>query len=141
VLLSCTEDNIGQEKARLEQLLAAKERLASQGTKIILVAPGAACQPLRKLATGNVLIADRDSADVAAALGLYTRSFHNRKMDVVRVPAVHAEFLIDRSGYIRARWLPDEDDKWSDLSFVETQISLLAREPPHPPPPDIHLQH
>jgi putative copper export protein/mono/diheme cytochrome c family protein len=141
VLLSCTEDNIGQEKARLEQLLAAKERLASQGTKIILVAPGAACEPLRELATGNILIAERDTADVAASLGLYTRSFHNRKMDVVRVPAVHAEFLIDRSGYIRARWLPDEDDKWSDLSFVETQISLLAREPPHPPPPDIHSQH
>lgn len=141
VLLSCTEENIGQEKARLEQLLGAKERLAAQGTKITLVAPGAACEPLRKLATGNILIADRDTADVAASLGLYTRSFHNRKMDVVRVPAVHAEFLIDRSGYIRARWLPDEDDKWSDLSFVETQISLLAREPPHPPPPDIHSQH
>jgi putative copper resistance protein D len=141
VLFSCAEENIGQEKARLEQLLGAKERLAAQGTKIILVAPGTACQPLRELAAGNVFIADRDAADAAAVLGLYTRSFHNRKMDVVRVPAVHAEFLIDRSGYIRARWLPDEDDRWSDLSFVETQISLLAREPTHPPPPDIHSQH
>jgi putative copper export protein/mono/diheme cytochrome c family protein len=141
VLLSCAEESLVQEKARLEQLLDAKERLAALGTKIILVAPGAACGPLRELATGKIMIAERDSADIAASLGLYTRSFHNRKMDVVRVPAVHAEFLIDRSGYIRARWLPDEDDKWRDISFVETQISLLRREPPHPPPPDIHSQH
>ncbi len=141
VLFSCTEENIAQEKARLEQLLGAKDRLAAEGTKIILVAPGTACEPLRGMATGKIMIAERDTADVAASLGLYTRSFHNRKMDVMRVPAVHAEFLIDRSGYIRARWLPDEDDKWNDLSFVETQISILAGEPAHPPPPDIHSQH
>ena len=141
VLFSCAEENFEQEKARLEQLLGAKERLAALATKTILVAPGTVCEPLRELAAGRIFLAAHDTEDVAASLGLYTRSFHNRKMDVVRVPPVHAEFLIDRSGYIRARWLPDEDASWSDLSFVETQIALLAREPPHPPPPDIHSQH
>jgi putative copper resistance protein D len=141
VLFSCVEANIAQETARLEQLLAARERLAELGAKMILVAPGKICEPLRGLATGKILIAGQDTADVAATYGLYTRSFHNRQQNVVRVPETHAEFLIDRSGYIRARWLPEEDNSWSDLAFIETQLEMLAREPLAPPPPDIHSQH
>jgi putative copper resistance protein D len=135
------EANVSQETARLEQLLAARDTLAALGAKIILIAPGKICDPLRKLATGKILIADRDTADVAATYGLFTRTFLNRKMDVIRVPETHAEFLIDRSGYIRARWLPEEDNSWSDLGFVETQLQMLSREPPAPPPPDVHSQH
>jgi putative copper resistance protein D len=78
-----------------------------------VVAPGKICQPLRNLARRKILIADYDAEDVAATYGLYTRSFHNRKMDLIGVPPVHAEFLIDRSGYIRARWIPEEDDSRS----------------------------
>ncbi|MBO0733391.1 MAG: CopD family protein [Methylocapsa sp.] len=141
VLFACSQDSIGQERARLEQLLQAKEKLAASGAKIILVAPGEICAPLRDMARGKVLIADHNTEDVVATYGLYTRSFHNRKMDVVRVPELHAEFLIDRSGYIRARWLPDEDGSWSDLGFVENQLAMLNSEPRHPPPPDIHSQH
>ena len=141
LLFSCTQKNVAQETARLEQLLAARETLAALGAKIILVAPGKICEPLRRLATGKILVADHDTADVAATYGLYTRSFHNRKQDVVRVPLTHAEFLIDRSGYIRARWLPEEDNSWSDPAFIESQLDLLSREPPAPPPPDVHSQH
>jgi mono/diheme cytochrome c family protein/uncharacterized membrane protein/peroxiredoxin len=141
VLFSCAEENIAQETARLEQLLAARERLSALDTKIILVAPGKTCGPLRSLAAGKILMADHDTADLAATYGLFTRSFLNRKMDVVRVPELHAEFLIDRSGYIRARWLPEEDDRWSDLGFVEAQLQMLSSEPLHPPPPDVHSQH
>jgi copper resistance protein D len=138
VLFSCTQKNLAQETARLEQLLAARERLAGTGAKIVLVAPGKLCEPLRGLATGKMLVADHDTADVAATLGLFTRSFHNRQQNVVRVPELHAEFLIDRSGYIRARWLPVEDDSWSDPGFIETQLEMLGREPPEPPPPGPH---
>jgi hypothetical protein len=62
-------------------------------------------------------------------------------MDVVRVPETHAEFLIDRSGYVRARWLPEEDNSWNDPGFIDTQLEMLSREPLHPPPPDVHSQH
>jgi len=141
VLFSCTEENLATETARLEQLLSARERLAALGGKIILIAPGKTCAPLRSLAKGKILIADHDTADVAASFGLFTRTFHNRKQDVVRVPETHAEFLIDRSGYIRARWLPEEDNSWSDPGFIETQLKMLSREPPAPPPPDVHSQH
>ncbi|MGH6845246.1 MAG: CopD family protein [Methylocella sp.] len=138
VLIACTQESVAQETARLEQLLAARQQLATLGAKIIVVAPGKTCEPLRGLATGKILIADHDTADVAATYGLYTRSFHNRKQDVIRVPQTHAEFLIDRSGYIRARWLPEEDNSWTDPGFIATQLEMLAREPPAPPPPGPH---
>ncbi|MCI0598410.1 MAG: CopD family protein [Beijerinckiaceae bacterium] len=141
VLFSCVQDNIPGETKRLEQLLAARERLAALGAKIVLVAPGETCEPLRKLAAGKILIADRDTADVATSLGLFTRTFLNRRQNEVRVSPMHAEFLIDRSGYIRARWLPEEDNSWSDLGFIEPQVTLQAREPLAPPPPDVHSQH
>jgi copper resistance protein D len=138
VLFSCTQENVAQETARLQQLLAAREQLAERGAKIVLVAPGKICEPLRALAAGKILVADHNTADVAATYGFYTRSFHNRQQDVVRVPETHAEFLIDRSGYIRARWLPEEDNSWSDPGFIETQLEMLAREPLAPPPPGPH---
>ena len=141
VLFSCTQETITQDTARLEQLLAARERLAALGAKIIVVAPGKICEPLRALATGKILNADHGTEDIAATYGLFTRTFHNRQQTVVRVPEVHAEFLIDRSGYIRARWLPEEDNSWSDPAFIETQLEMLSREPQAPPPPDVHSQH
>jgi putative copper resistance protein D len=141
VLFACTPGSIAQDTARLEQLLAARERLAEFGAKIVLVAPGSKCEPMRALAMGKIFVSDHDTADVAATYGLYTRSFQNRQQTLVRVPELHVEFLIDRSGYIRARWLPVEDDSWSDPGFIESQLELLSREPPEPPPPDIHSQH
>jgi putative copper export protein/mono/diheme cytochrome c family protein len=141
VLFSCTEENLEKETARLEQLLSARERLAALAAKIILIAPGKTCAPLRTLAKGKILIADRDTDDVVASYGLFIRTFLNRRKDVVRAPLLHAEFLIDCWGYIRGRWLPEEDNSWSDLGYLETQLQKLSREPPSPPPPDVHSQH
>ncbi|HXW71517.1 MAG TPA: CopD family protein [Methylocella sp.] len=141
-LLSCTPESAQEDRTRLEQLLGARERLASLDTKIVLVAPGQECDALRSLANAKILLADEHQVDdIAATFGLFTRSFHNRQQDVVRVPKMHAEFLIDRWGYVRARWLPAEDNSWSDPATIEAQIDLLSREPPEPPPPDVHSQH
>ncbi|HUB65006.1 MAG TPA: CopD family protein [Methylocella sp.] len=138
VLFACTQETIDQETARLDQLLGARDKLADLGAKIILVAPGKLCEPLRARAAGKILVVTHDIPDVATTLGLFTRSFHNRQQTVVRVPDTHAEFLIDRSGYIRARWLPAEDGSWSDPRFIEAQLETLGREPPEPPPPGPH---
>ena len=138
LLFSCVPENLEKETARLDEILGARERLAGKGAKIVLIAPGDICAPLREKAAGKIVLVDHDIEDAAATLGLFTRSFHNRQQLVVRVPPVHAEFLIDRPGYIRSRWLPAEDDSWMDIAFVEGQLDLLAREPPEPPPPGPH---
>ncbi len=130
-----------EDEARLEQLLAAHERLAGLGARIVLIAPPKTGDPLRELATGKILTVNQNQDYAFAAYGLLMRSFVDPKVDAARVPIEHMEFLIDRSGYIRARWIPSQEqgaDGWGDLSLLEEQLQILAKEPLRPPPPDVH---
>jgi putative copper resistance protein D len=50
------------------------------------------------------------------------------------------EFLIDRFGYIRARWIPDEEPgEWSGSDLLQQQVAILNAEPRLLPPPDDHV--
>jgi putative copper resistance protein D len=51
----------------------------------------------------------------------------------------HMELLVDRFGYVRARWLPDRGPGWDDTSRLIEQIAVLAREPQVRPAPDDHV--
>jgi putative copper export protein/mono/diheme cytochrome c family protein len=126
-------------KARLEQLLSARNKLAAAGVKIVLLAPGPDGDALRELAAGKILVVDKDTNSAAATFGLFSRSLTNAKTEAVSVPVHDSEFLIDRSGYLRARWIPSEDEdsgSWSDLGSLESQIAILQHEPDWPPPKD-----
>jgi len=54
-------------------------------------------------------------------------------------PPDHLEFLIDRQGYVRARWIPNEGPGWSVVPRLVAQIQRLAQEPPGAPAPDEHV--
>ena len=49
------------------------------------------------------------------------------------------EILVDRFGYVRGRWRPDEGEGWDNLALLEAQLAALAREPQVKPPPDDHV--
>jgi hypothetical protein len=50
------------------------------------------------------------------------------------------EFLLDRQGYVRARWRPgDPGRSWDDLQTQVDQILVLDKERPAGPPPDEHV--
>lgn len=54
------------------------------------------------------------------------------------------EFLIDRFGYARALWLPEDavvasKGDWHDINVLLQQIELPEREPLIRPPPDEHV--
>lgn len=130
-----------EDKARLEQLLAARSRLRDLGAETVLIALPKTGDPLRELATGKILTVNQNQDYAFAAYGLLMRSYVDPKVDAARVPIEHMEFLIDRSGYIRARWIPSQeigDDGWGDLSLLEEQLKVLAKEPLRAPPPDVH---
>jgi putative copper resistance protein D len=47
----------------------------------------------------------------------------------------HVEFLIDRAGYLRARWIPGElGASWAEISALVAELQALNREAPAPPP-------
>jgi putative copper resistance protein D len=55
-------------------------------------------------------------------------------------PPRHAEFLVDRQGYVRARWIPGSPGRgWDDLDALREQVRLLDREAPSALPPDEHV--
>jgi putative copper resistance protein D len=50
------------------------------------------------------------------------------------------EFLIDRSGYFRARWLPGGTQPgWSDIKVLLAEIQTLSQETAVAAPPDEHV--
>jgi len=50
------------------------------------------------------------------------------------------EFLIDRYGFLRARWIPAVDGtEWSDIGLLMRQIDQLNQEKEIRPPPDDHV--
>ncbi len=50
----------------------------------------------------------------------------------------HMEFLIDRQGYLRARWTPDGKG-WTKMTALLAEIQQLNQEAPTAPPPDEHV--
>jgi copper resistance protein D len=51
----------------------------------------------------------------------------------------HIEFLIDRQGYIRARWLPGSGPGWVGAEELMAMIERLNQEKPRAPAPDEHV--
>lgn len=53
----------------------------------------------------------------------------------------HMEFLIDRNGYLRARWIPDVDRTgWAEIDVLIRQISLLNNEKAKKPYPEDYIR-
>lgn len=79
--------------------------------------------------------------DVWQAYQFLTRTLTDRgAADRLGMPTRHVEFLVDRFGYIRARWIPADDaTPWASGFSVRDQVARLAQEPRILAPPDLHL--
>jgi len=75
---------------------------------------------------------------------LLRRTLSDPGRSVLGEPPPHLEFLIDRFGYARARWLPEntvetQGGSWRDMDFLLRQIDLINAEPRLLPSPDDHI--
>lgn len=53
---------------------------------------------------------------------------------------MHMEFIVDRFGYLRSRWVPEHDvGIWDDFYFLGRQLEVLAEEDEVLSPPDEHV--
>lgn len=78
--------------------------------------------------------------EIAASYGLFRRTLDNARVGESGPIPSHMEFLIDRFGYLRARWLPEDSPAgWSTEASLLDQLRLLQAEPRIKPPPDDHL--
>lgn len=95
---------------------------------------------LRSRGSGHLAIVAPTSDDVWQSYQFLTRTFSDRGApDRLDMPRRHAEFLVDRFGYVRARWLPDDDPVAAADFDLDAAVMALAEEPEILPPPDLHL--
>lgn len=116
-------------RARMTQLAKHYGALSVQGVEVIAAAPRSSQDAIADLGQSpSVLfpIITDGNEDIAAAYRLFAPG------------AAHAEFLIDRQGYIRAIWRSDQTGM-PDADAVQAQVEKLNEEKPPPPLPDDHI--
>jgi putative copper export protein/mono/diheme cytochrome c family protein len=66
-------------------------------------------------------------------------AFYEQRPQVEEAPVAHIEFLIDRNGYIRARWRPGDEPDWTRLPALEQEIAAMMRMKLTPVAPTGHV--
>jgi copper resistance protein D len=119
---------------RLSQLQAAYGPLVRAGAEVLGIPAGPARHVYREL--GDRLVSFPIAVDGAAEAAEAYRRLRPEPEDA---PPDHLEFLIDRQGYVRARWSPAQGEGWSDPARLVAQVERLAREPERAPAPAEHV--
>src|SRR5262245_1147890 len=121
---------------RLQQLAEGYPGIEFSGTQIIAVPTNADPLVIGRLGASPPILFPVVTEGAAAITPAYTLFSSPSEGSTVR----HVEFLIDRQGYMRARWIPSDGGKgWSDLVTLREQVSALDREKPSGPAPAEHV--
>lgn len=140
VLLVFVDTDAPDARERIAALADARPRLEAAGARIIVVDIGE--PPTQIELSAGLTVLGGDAARTAwQSYQLLSRTLADRgDADRIGMHWRHAEFLIDRFGYIRARWIPQEAGAgWTDIDLLLHQVVLLRQEPELEPPPDLHL--
>jgi putative copper resistance protein D len=84
-------------------------------------------------------IVEDSAQEVAAAYRLFRRDLSPDGLLPEPPLPHHMELLVDRQGYVRARWVADGAAGWADPARLLAAVARLAKEPPAGPPPDEHI--
>jgi putative copper resistance protein D len=115
-------------RERLAQLAQAYQVLATVGLEIIAVPTDARPDAVRALGASPGVLFPVVTEGAPEILATY------RRFD----DAPHAEFLIDRGGYIRARWSA-RGDTARDVNLLLAEVQELNEEKVEAPPADEHV--
>lgn len=131
-----------ESRARLDQLRLAYPALYDSNT-VVLAAPMNDLNPQDQAAITTTMpfpIATQGAQEIARSYALFRRTLSNPDLAGEGTLPKHMEFLIDRYGYLRARWIPAVDGAgWTDIGELIQQIEQLNREKEIRPPPDDHV--
>jgi putative copper export protein/mono/diheme cytochrome c family protein len=125
---------------RLRELAALHAQLQAQGAEVLLVPLQADEPPPPRL---PLTVALDGARDARTAYLLFRRTLGDAGTTVLGDAPAHMEFLFDRFGYLRARWLPRDETNaaigWSDPRRLLDELAGMNREPQLLPPPDEHV--
>jgi len=130
-------------RARLAQLAQASNDLRSFNAAVIAVPMDGGEKILSRIgASPSILfpVATEGAADIVSTYALFRRT--RAPEGTLPNPPMpgHTEFLIDRSGYLRARWIPGGPTPgWSDIKVLLAELQALNQETAVAAPPDEHV--
>jgi putative copper export protein/mono/diheme cytochrome c family protein/peroxiredoxin len=127
-----------ESRDRLSQLSRVYSAVRDLGAEIVATPMGAGGQRSAALSDLGFPIAWDAGDDVVAAYGLFGRDL-SADAQVAQGPPHHMELLVDRQGYLRARWLAKAEKGWEDPARLLGAVTELVREPPRAPAPQEHV--
>ena len=84
-------------------------------------------------------IAVEGASETAITYSLLRRTLGNADYDDSQPIPLHIEFLIDRFGYIRAKWVSGGGEFGADKSRLITLVQMLSNEEKILEPPEEHV--
>jgi putative copper export protein/mono/diheme cytochrome c family protein/peroxiredoxin len=130
---------------RLDELSRQYVQLSALPLKIIAVSWGAAgsrADAATRNSTVPFPVLTSGTEDLIATYLLFRRTLDDPGRTLVGEVPAHMELLVDRYGYVRARWIPAKDgreDGWRRLQFMIDQVRTLNQERELRPPPEEHV--
>ena len=126
---------------RLAQLAEISPTLSRLGAQMLAIPVGVEQDVYRALggraATFPVVV--DGATEAATTYALFDRDLAPDGSLRAAAEAGHMELLIDRQGYLRARFLLRDGGGWSDPERLAAEVGALAREASRAPAPDDHV--
>lgn len=127
-----------ESRVRLRALSESKPELERAGVRLVAIPENNATTTLMSAETQDVdasIMAEPNLNAVA------TYTMFRRVGSAGPVPPVptHMEFLIDRQGYLRARWIRTTELDRDQIPELLRQVEVLNHEQPRPPAPEGHV--
>jgi len=129
-------------RVRLDQLRASAATITGANTAILAV-------PMTDLPPDELATVARDmpfpvvtqgAREISSSYALFRRTLSIPDLFGEGTRQKHIEFLFDRFGYLRARWIPNGDGPgWTDMALLMQQITQLNQEREILPPPGDHV--
>jgi putative copper resistance protein D len=131
--------SLPESRARLAELEGAARQLQSKNVKVLAI-PKEIKEGLQlNRAFKSLSLVIDGSREAFDTYALLRRSFSEQgTLPDPPIPP-HMEFIIDRQGYVRARWIPRDGPGWDKLEHLLREIDRLNQEKPAAPAPDDHV--
>jgi putative copper resistance protein D len=131
-----------QSRERLEALSRLSPALQAANT-VLLAVPEDDLEPQELAAIAADMpfpVITQGAAGIVQSYTLFRRTLNKPDLLGEGTLPDHMEFLVDRFGYLRARWIPDADGPgWRDTEMLIQQVDQLNREKEILPPPGDHV--
>jgi putative copper export protein/mono/diheme cytochrome c family protein len=131
--------SLPESRPRLAEIEGASRQLQSKNVKVLAIPREAKEVLLLNTAFKFLSLVSDGSREAFDTYALLRRSLSEQgTLPDPPVPP-HMEFIIDRQGYVRARWIPRDGPGWDKVEDLMREFDRLSQEKPSLPAPDDHV--